>query len=86
MSKGIWRGFFILWTRGEPNTLHLFRGVSSTLISSRDAGREFVMNLREFLAMLDELCPIPDGTDVHVIHEVEIHYELADPEPQLGWS
>ena len=44
------------------------------------------MDLREFLALLDELCPIPEGVEVHEIHEIEIHYELADPEPQLGWS
>lgn len=44
------------------------------------------MNLREFLVLLDELCPLPDDVEPLPIHEVEIHYELADPEPQLGWS
>ena len=44
------------------------------------------MNLREFLTMLDELYPVPKDAEVLQIHEVEVHYELADPEPQLGWS
>ena len=44
------------------------------------------MDLREFLALLDELCPLPDKVEVHEIHEIEVSYELADPEPQLGWS
>ena len=44
------------------------------------------MNLRDFLRLLDELCPVPEGIEVCQIHEIEVAYELADPDPQLGWS
>lgn len=39
------------------------------------------MDLREFLALLDELCPIPEGLEILPIHEVEVSYVLCDPEP-----
>ena len=39
------------------------------------------MNLREFLTLLDELCPIPDGVEPLPIHEIEVSYTLCDPEP-----
>ena len=45
------------------------------------------MNLREFLRLLDELFPVPEGApEPLTIHEVEVSYVLADPEPPLGWS
>ena len=45
------------------------------------------MDLRQFIAMLDELFPVPEGApEPLTIHEVEVSYTLADPEPQLGWS
>ena len=44
------------------------------------------MDLRDFLRLLDELFPVPEGIEVCQIHEIEVPYELADPEPQLGWN
>ena len=45
------------------------------------------MDLRDFLRLLDELFPVPEeAPEPLTIHEVEVKYTLADPEPQLGWS
>jgi hypothetical protein len=71
---------------GSCDSLPIFQKASSTLISRYDGGRELIMNLRDFLRLLDELCPVPEGIEVCQIHEIEVAYELADPDPQLGWS
>ncbi len=39
------------------------------------------MNLREFLTLLDELCPIPAGIEALPLHELQVSYTLCDPEP-----
>ena len=44
------------------------------------------MDLRDFLEMLDVLFPLVEEPEQTKIHEIELSYELADPEPQLGWS
>lgn len=44
------------------------------------------MNLRDFLRMLDEVFPLAEEPERTTIHEIELSYELADPDPQLGWS
>ena len=39
------------------------------------------MNLRDFLRLLDELCPIPEGIEALPLHELQVSYTLCDPEP-----
>lgn len=45
------------------------------------------MSLRDFLRILDELCPVPEvAPEPLPIHEIQVSYQLCDPEPQLGWE